>query len=130
MTDYPSNLLYTKEHEWVRIAADGTAVAGITSFAQSELGDIVFVDLPKVGSSFDQFAKMGEIESVKTVSTLFVPLGSEVIEVNTRLRNEPELVNLDPYGEGWLVKVRLTDPSQASKLLTADAYQRVVSESH
>lgn len=130
MTDYPNSLLYTKEHEWVRIAADGTAVAGITSFAQSELGDIVFVDLPKVGSRFDQFAKVGEIESVKTVSAVFVPVGGEVIEVNIRLRNEPELVNHDPYGEGWLVKMRLADPSEASKLLTADAYQRMVSESH
>jgi len=121
---YPSDLRYTKEHEWARLQPDGTSVVGITSFAQEELGDIVFVDLPPAGRRLDQFAKFGEIESVKTVSNLYLPLGGEVIAVNDKLKAQPELVNRDPYGEGWLIRVRVADPAQAQALMSAADYER------
>lgn len=127
---YPNDLRYTREHEWARVQNDGTAVVGITTYAQDELGDIVFVDLPKVGSQIKQFAKFGEIESVKTVSDLFLPIGGEVVEVNEKLRKQPELVNKDPYGEGWIVKVRAADTKQAEKLMTAADYERTLGKPH
>ena len=127
---YPADLRYTREHEWARIQPDGTCVVGITAYATDELGDIVFIEMPKIGARFTQFSKFSEIESVKTVSDLFLPLGGEVIEVNTRLKQEPELVNRDPYGDGWLVKIRPSDPSQTAKLLTAPDYERTLGEHH
>ena len=126
----PNDLRYTREHEWARVQSDGTCVVGITTYAQEELGDIVFVELPKIGGRFNQFAKFGEIESVKTVSDLFLPVSGEIIDVNPRLKKEPELVNRDPYGNGWLVKVRVADLSQGAKLLTAQDYEHVLSELH
>ena len=106
MANVPADLLYTKEHEYLRRNADGTVTVGITDYAQGELGDIVFVDLPRVGASFGEHDVFGTIEAVKAVSELFAPVAGEVTEVNARLDKEPSLVNSDPYGEGWMIKVR------------------------
>ncbi|HWO94332.1 MAG TPA: glycine cleavage system protein GcvH [Dehalococcoidia bacterium] len=125
--EVPSDLRYTREHEWVRVE-DAVGVVGITDHAQDELGDIVFVDLPEEGSELLQFEKLGEIESVKAVSDLFAPVTGEVIERNTRLEDEPELVNRSPYGEGWMLKVTLTNPRELEQLMTADEYERYVRE--
>ncbi len=122
MTDIPEDLKYSKEHEWVRVADDDTAVIGITDYAQDMLGDIVYLDLPAVGTTVRQFAKMGEIESVKSVSDLFSPVSGEVIARNEAAIEHPEIVNASPYGEGWLVRVRLSDPAELNNLLTADEY--------
>lgn len=127
---YPTDLRYTRENEWARILPDGTCTVGITAYATDELGDIVFVEMPKIGARFTQFSKFGEIESVKTVSDLFLPLAGEVIEVNPRIKLEPEIVNRDPYGEGWLIKVRLSDASQTAKLLNSQDYERTLGEHH
>ncbi len=104
----PENLLYSKEHEWVKIDGD-TAVIGITDYAQNSLGDIVYVELPRVGKQIDQFGNVGVVESVKAVSDLFTPIGGEIVEVNSSLDADPAAVNRDPYGEGWLFKVKLED---------------------
>ena len=118
---YPDDLRYSKEHEWVR--AEGTrATIGITSFAADELGDIVFVELPETGSTLRQFATFGVVESVKAVSDLYAPVSGEVAEVNEALRDAPELMNSDPFGEGWIAKVELTDPSELDALMDAGAY--------
>lgn len=121
----PSNLKYSKDHEWVRVEGD-TAYIGITDFAQSELGEIVIVDITTEGETMAQEAVFGSIEAVKTVSDLFMPLGGEVLEVNPKLEDNPELVNSDPYGEGWMIKVKMTDPSEAGKLLDAEAYKALI----
>lgn len=121
----PSNLKYSKDHEWVRVEGD-TAYIGITDFAQSELGEIVIVDITTEGETLDSEAVFGSIEAVKTVSDLFMPLGGEVLEVNPKLEDNPELVNSDPYGEGWMIKVKMTDPSEAGKLLDAEAYKALI----
>ena len=121
----PSNLKYSKDHEWVRVEGD-TAYIGITDFAQSELGEIVIVDITTVGETLAREAVFGSIEAVKTVSDLFMPLGGEVSEVNPKLEDNPELVNSDPYGEGWMIKVKMTDPSEVSKLLDAEAYKALI----
>ena len=121
----PSNLKYSKDHEWVRVEGD-TAYIGITDFAQSELGEIVIVDITTKGETLAQEAVFGSIEAVKTVSDLFMPLGGEVLEVNPKLEDNPELVNSDPYGEGWMIKVKMTDPSEAGKLLDAEAYKALI----
>ena len=118
---YPDDLRYSKEHEWVR-ADESTATIGITSFAADELGDVVFVELPEVGSAMTQFSPFGVVESVKAVSDLFAPVSGEVIEVNEALRDAPELLNSDPFGEGWIVKVNLTDAAQLDGLLDAEGY--------
>jgi glycine cleavage system H protein len=119
---HPGDLRYSKEHEWVRV--DGsTATIGITSFAADELGDIVFVELPSVGAELSQFATFGVVESVKAVSDLYAPVSGEVTEVNEALRDRPELVNSDPYGEGWIVKVTLAEPGELDGLMDAAAYQ-------
>lgn len=118
---YPDDLRYSKEHEWVRV--DGsTGTIGITSFAADELGDIVFVEVPEVGADLKQFATFGVVESVKAVSDLFAPVSGKVTEVNERLSTEPELMNNDPFGDGWIARLELTDPSQIEALLDADAY--------
>ena len=117
----PSELKYSKEHEWVRL--DGAeATVGITDFAQDQLGDIVYLDLPMPGATFAQFAKFGEIESVKSVSELFTPVGGEVLAVNDAAIDNPEIVNTEPYGGGWLLRLRLADPGQTDNLLSADEY--------
>lgn len=121
----PSNLKYSKDHEWVRVEGD-TAYIGITDFAQSELGEIVIVDITTEGETLDSEAVFGSIEAVKTVSDLFMPLGGEVLEVNPKLEDNPELVNSDPYGEGWMIKVKMTDPSEVGKLLDAEAYKALI----
>lgn len=121
----PAELSYTKDHEWIRIDGD-IATIGITDFAQSELGDIVYVEIETVGETVDKEAVFGTIEAVKTVSDLFMPVTGEVLELNPRLEGEPELVNKDPYGDGWMVKVKMADLSQAAGLLDATAYKALI----
>jgi len=117
----PSDLLYTKDHEWVKIEGD-IATIGITDFAQQELGDIVFVEVETMGETLEQEEVFGSVEAVKTVSDLFMPVSGEVMEFNLAIEADPELVNRDPYGEGWMVKVKLTDPDNREGLLDAAAY--------
>jgi glycine cleavage system H protein len=118
---YPDDLRYSKEQEWVR-TDEARATIGITSFAADELGDIVFVELPEVGAALSQFAPFGVVESVKAVSDLFAPLSGEVVEVNDALRETPELLNSDPFGDGWIAKVEMADRSELDGLLDADGY--------
>jgi glycine cleavage system H protein len=123
----PPELRYSKEHEWVRVEGD-IATVGITDYAQEQLGDLVYLDLPKVGTAVHQFEKLGEIESVKAVSDLFSPVSGEVTERNEEAVKSPELVNQDPYGRGWLVRLSLSDASEVDKLLTADQYEELVAQ--
>lgn len=120
--DVPEDLRYSTEHEWLRLE-DGQARIGITAFAQDELGDIVYVDLPKPGATLSFMEKLGEIESVKVASELFSPASGEVIEVNSALEDHPELINSDPYGAGWLLVIRLSDSSEVDRLLSPQAYR-------
>ncbi len=120
--NFPAELKYTKDHEWVKIE-NGIATVGITDFAQSELGDIVYVEVETVGETMDQEEVFGTIEAVKTVSDLFLPVKGEILEFNENLEDAPESVNEDPYGEGWLVKVKVEDESQIERLLSAADYQ-------
>jgi glycine cleavage system H protein len=123
VSDIPQDLLYTEDHEYVKAAGEpGVVYIGVTDYAQGELGDIVFVELPKVGAKFTKQDVFGTIEAVKAVSELYAPVGGEVLEVNARLDAEPALVNSDPYGEGWMVKLRLTDEGEKAGLLDAGAY--------
>ncbi|MBA2760812.1 MAG: glycine cleavage system protein GcvH [Segetibacter sp.] len=124
--NFPDQLRYTKDHEWIRLEGN-KATVGITDFAQRELGDIVYVDIDSVGKTLDAEATFGSVEAVKTVSDLFLPLTGTIDEVNAALANKPELVNTDPYGEGWMIKMTLEDQTQVEKLLTAEAYQQLVS---
>jgi len=126
MANIPSELKYTKEHEWIRNNGDGTATVGITDFAQGELGDIVFVDINSVGDHVSQDDSFGTIEAVKTVSELYMPVSGKITEFNSDLENDPELVNNDPYGNGWLVKIEMSDPSQFDQLLDSEAYQNII----
>ncbi|MDY0781297.1 glycine cleavage system protein GcvH [Tenacibaculum sp. IB213877] len=121
----PSELKYTKDHEWVKVEGD-TATIGITDFAQSELGDIVYVDVDTLDETLDAEEVFGSVEAVKTVSDLFMPLAGEIIEFNEELEDEPELVNSDPYGKGWMIKVKISDASQVADLLDAEAYQELI----
>lgn len=121
----PSNLKYTKDHEWVRVEGD-VATIGITDFAQGELGDIVYVEIETVGDTVEKEAVFGTVEAVKTVSDLFMPVTGEILEVNEKLEADPELVNKDCYGEGWMVKIKVTDASQLSSLLSAEEYNELV----
>jgi glycine cleavage system H protein len=121
----PENLRYTKEHEWVRVEGD-TGTIGITFHAQKELGDIVYVDLPKPAAVIKQGTTIGSVESVKAVSDIYTPVSGEVVEVNGQLAESPETLNKDPYGSGWLVKIKLSEPDEAAKLLTAAEYQAYV----
>jgi glycine cleavage system H protein len=123
----PSDLRYSKEHEWVRVESNGATV-GITDYAQEQLGDIVYVDLPKVGTAVRQSGKLGEIESVKAVSDFFSPVSGEVTEFNEEVVKSPELVNKDPYGGGWLLKLTLSDAGEVDKLLTAQQYEELVAK--
>jgi glycine cleavage system H protein len=120
----PENLLYSKEHEWVKVDGD-VATVGITDYAQNSLGDIVYVELPKVGSKIAQFGNVGVIESVKAVSDLFTPISGEVLEINPVLDNDPSSVNREPYGEGWLMKVRLSNAGETSHLMSAADYDKI-----
>lgn len=123
----PAELRYTKDHEWVRLNADGTATIGITEFAQGELGDIVFVDVNTVGESVEKEAIFGTVEAVKTVSELFMPVSGTVVELNPALENSPELVNDDPYGDGWMITIRPDNAADIASLLSADEYQSLIS---
>jgi glycine cleavage system H protein len=123
----PSDLRYTKDHEWVRVEGE-TATIGVTDYAAGQLGDVVFVDLPVVGRSVDQFATFGVVESVKAVSDLYAPVSGEVVDVNGNLASKPELVNSDPFGEGWMIKVEIGDAAQIGDLLDAAAYEKLTAE--
>lgn len=122
MANVPGDLLYTAEHEYIRDRGNGVMEVGITDYAQGELGDIVYLELPKVGASFAKHDVFGTIEAVKAVSELFAPLAGDVTEINSRLDGEPALVNTDPYGDGWMIRIKLSDSSQLSALLNADVY--------
>ena len=122
---FPSNIKYTKDHEWIRVEGK-IGTIGITEYAQGELGDVVFVELPAVGAGLTQGKSFGTIEAVKAVSDLYAPLSGEVSEVNKKVQDTPEVVNKDPYGEGWMVKVKLTKADEATSLLDAEAYKKLV----
>ncbi|WP_323789274.1 glycine cleavage system protein GcvH [Psychroserpens sp.] len=121
----PSDLKYTKDHEWIKIEGD-TATIGITDFAQSELGDIVYVEVETVDETLDAEEIFGTVEAVKTVSDLFLPLSGEIIEFNESLEDEPEMVNSDPYGKGWMIKMKFSDASQVDNLLSAEDYKAII----
>jgi glycine cleavage system H protein len=124
--NFPDNLRYTKDHEWIRLEGD-EAVIGITDFAQHELGDIVYVEIETVGQQLNAGDVFGTVEAVKTVSDLYLPIDAAVTQVNPKLNSNPELVNNDPYGEGWMAKVKLSNAADIEKLMTAEAYQNLVS---
>jgi glycine cleavage system H protein len=121
----PSELKYTKDHEWIQVDGD-VATIGITDFAQGELGDIVYVEVETVDETLEKEEVFGTVEAVKTVSDLFLPVSGEIIEFNESLEEEPEKVNEDPYGEGWMIRIRMSDPSEVDELLDADAYKELV----
>ncbi len=125
MANVPENLHYSKDHEWLRVEGD-TGTVGITDHAQNSLGDVVYVELPKVGETFAAHGTFGSVESVKAVSELYLPVGGEVTEVNESLQDEPERVNTDPYGDGWMVRIRINDASQVDALLTPKEYEDFV----
>ena len=125
--NFPTNVKYTNEHEWIRLEGD-EAYVGITDYAQTQLGDIVFVDVTTEGETLEKGDTFGSIEVVKTVSDLFLPVGGEILEVNQALEDNPELVNKDPYGEGWIIKIKPTDVSEFDDLLDAEAYKQLVNE--
>ena len=125
--DFPQDLYYTRDHEWLRVGEDSrTIVVGITDFAQSELGDIVYIEIDKLDADVEQNEVFGTVEAVKTVSELYMPVSGTLVEFNEDLEDSPEQVNDDPYGEGWLIKIRMSDPSQVSDLLSADEYAELV----
>ncbi len=123
--NFPAELKYTRDHEWVKVEGD-IATVGITDFAQSELGDIVFVEIETEGEELDKEEVFGSVEAVKTVSDLFMPVAGEVTEFNARLEENPELVNEDPYGDGWMIKIKLADASEVDNLLSVDDYKEVI----
>ncbi|RMF89648.1 MAG: glycine cleavage system protein GcvH [Nitrospinota bacterium] len=125
--EFPAELKYTKEHEWARIE-DGRATIGITDYAQDQLGDVVYVELPAVGSTVTQMNTFGVVESVKSVSDLYAPLSGKVVAVNQKLEDQPELVNSDPYGDGWMLVVEISNPSEIDNLLSAEAYRQYLEQ--
>jgi glycine cleavage system H protein len=125
MSTVPPDLKYTKEHEWARREGDQARV-GITAYAQEQLGDVVFVELPKAGARVSAMKTFGVVESVKAVSDLYAPLSGEVVAVNGALSKQPEVVNRDPYGEGWMIMIKLADPAEYDALLSAEAYERLI----
>jgi len=124
--NFPENLKYTKDHEWVRVEGN-EAYVGITDFAQSELGDIVYIDIDSEGETLDQEEIFGSVEAVKTVSDLFMPVSGEILAFNSKLEEESELVNTDPYGDGWMIKIKLSDATQLDELMDVTAYKESVS---
>ena len=124
---FPDNLRYTKDHEWVKQEEGDTFIVGITEYAQRELGDIVYVEVETIGKSMEAGEVFGTVEAVKTVSDLFLPISGTIAELNPALANAPDLVNTDPYGKGWMIKLKVNDPAQAAKLLDAAAYESLVS---
>jgi glycine cleavage system H protein len=127
MVGQPAGLLFSKDHEWVKLDGD-VATIGITDYAQSSLGDIVYVELPRVGATLTQFGNIGVVESVKAVSDIFTPLGGEVLEINAALEGDPALVNRDAFGEGWFYRLKLADDSEKTNLMAGDAYDKLVAE--
>ena len=123
--ELPKDLIYSKDHEWIKIE-DGVGTVGITSFAQSELGDIVFIDIDTEGESLEKEEVFGSVEAVKTVSDLFMPVNGKIIEYNSKLDDNPELINSDPYGDGWIVKVKVSDISELEELLDAHEYNKLI----
>ena len=123
----PNDLLYTKEHEWIRVTGD-TGTIGITHHAQDSLGDVVYIELPKIGDKFKAGETFGNVESVKAVSELFLPVSGEIVEINTEIGNTPETLNTDPYAKGWLVKIRITDSTQTADLMSAEEYDEYTAE--
>jgi len=123
--NFPENLKYTKDHEWILVEGN-SATVGITDFAQGELGDIVFIDITTEGETLDAHAMFGSVEAVKTVSELFMPVSGEISEVNAGLENSPESVNSDPYGDGWMVKINLSNPAEIDGLMSADEYKALI----
>jgi glycine cleavage system H protein len=123
--EFPSEFKYSKEHEWVLIEGD-TATIGITDYAQGELGDVVFVELPEVGASFAKTEAFGTIEAVKAVSELYLPIAGEVVEINAKLEDDAGLVNQDPYGDGWMIKVKISDAADLEELMDSEAYKALV----
>jgi glycine cleavage system H protein len=123
----PAGLLFSKDHEWVKLDGD-VATIGITDYAQSSLGDIVYVELPRVGATLTQFGNIGVVESVKAVSDIFTPLGGEVLEINAALEGDPALVNRDAFGDGWFYRIKLADDSEKTNLMAGDAYDKLVAE--
>jgi glycine cleavage system H protein len=121
----PANLLYTKDHEWIRVEGN-TGFIGVTDFAQGELGDIVFIEIETVGETLGKEEVFGTIEAVKTVSDLFMPVSGEILEFNPALEETPDVVNKDPYGKGWMVKIKITNPAETASLLTADQYKALL----
>jgi len=121
----PDNLKYTKDHEWIKVNGD-EAIVGVTDYAQNELGDIVFIEVETVGETLDMEETFGTIEAVKTVSDMFMPVSGEVLEFNEELEQSPEIVNSDPYGKGWIIKIRMSDPGQLDDLLDAAAYKELI----
>jgi glycine cleavage system H protein len=126
MANVPEDLHYSKDHEWVRVEGD-VAVIGITDFAQNALGDVVYVEVPKPGEKFEAHESFGSVESVKAVSEIFTPISGEVVEVNESLQDEPEKVNTDPYGEGWMIRMRMNNPGEVDSLLSAVEYEEFTS---
>ena len=126
MSDHPSDLKYTTEHEWVRAELDGTVTIGITFFAQDQLGDVVYLVLPDVGETIEKGSKMGEVESVKSISDLFVPVSGVVLEINKDAIDHPERINDDPHGAGWMVKVKLSKDVELEQLLSSDDYDKTI----
>ena len=122
---YPSDYLYSRDHEWVRVEGD-TCVLGITEYAQEELGEIVFVELPEAGQSFDSTDEVGTIESVKAVAEVYTPVSGEVTEVNASLEDEPELLNDDPHGDGWLIRLKMSDKGELKELMSAEQYEEYI----
>lgn len=122
----PADLKYTKDHEWIKMESDDVAIVGITDFAQGELGDVVYVEIETKGDSLGKEEVFGTIEAVKTVSDLFMPVSGEIIEVNSDLDGSPDTVNNDPFGKGWMVKIKMSDASELSSLLTADQYKELI----
>jgi glycine cleavage system H protein len=127
MANIPENLHYSKDHEWVSVEGD-VATIGITDYAQHSLGDVVFVELPRVGDTFQAHEEFGSVESVKAVSSIYTPVGGEVVEVNEPLQDEAEKVNTDPYGEAWMIKIKMSNPGEADSLLTAAEYEDFIAE--
>lgn len=126
MNELPQNLLYTSDHEWVRLNDDGTAVVGITGYAQESLGDITFVEFPEVGASFEKGDTFGVVESVKAASDLYMPVDAEVLEINEDADSSPELLNQEPYEAGWLLKIRISSSEQLGELLNPEAYSELI----
>lgn len=123
--EFPQELKYTKDHEWIRLEGD-VAIIGITDHAQNELGDIVYVDVPTVGETLAQNDVFGSVEAVKIVSDLYLPVSGEILELNPNLDSAPEAVNSDPYGDGWMIKIRVGDPAEIDQLLSADEYKQLI----